>query len=52
MPKSILKADFFRYLILFARGGVYTDIDTVSLKPIDEWISNNEKYLNKKIILV
>ena len=48
MPKSILKADFFRYLILFARGGVYTDIDTVSLKPIDEWISNNEKYLNKK----
>lgn len=41
MPKSILKADFFRYLILFARGGVYSDIDTVSLKPIDTWVSNN-----------
>ncbi|KAI5952634.1 OCH1 [Candida jiufengensis] len=39
MPKSILKADFFRYLILFARGGVYSDIDTVSLKPIDTWPS-------------
>ncbi|RCK58200.1 Initiation-specific alpha-1,6-mannosyltransferase [Candida viswanathii] len=42
MPKSILKADFFRYLILFARGGVYTDIDTVGLKPIDTWMSNME----------
>lgn len=39
MPKSILKADFFRYLILFARGGVYSDIDTVSLKPISLWLS-------------
>lgn len=41
MPKSILKADFFRYLILFARGGVYSDIDTSGLKPVDEWISND-----------
>lgn len=48
MPKSILKADFFRYLILFARGGVYTDIDTVGLKPVDEWISNSEMILEKK----
>lgn len=42
MPKSILKADFFRYLILYARGGVYSDIDTQGLKPIDEWLSANE----------
>lgn len=42
MPKNILKADFFRYLILFARGGVYSDIDTVGLKPIDVWPSLNE----------
>lgn len=41
MPKSILKADFFRYLILYARGGVYSDIDTRNLKPVDTWISNN-----------
>lgn len=47
MPKSILKADFFRYLILFARGGVYTDIDTVGLKPIDDWISNSKLILEK-----
>lgn len=42
MPKSILKADFFRYLILYARGGVYSDIDTLCLKPVEEWISNNQ----------
>lgn len=42
MPKSILKADFFRYLILFARGGVYSDIDTVGLKPVEQWLSANE----------
>ncbi|KAK6459618.1 membrane-bound alpha-1,6 mannosyltransferase initiation-specific [Scheffersomyces xylosifermentans] len=47
MPKSILKADFFRYLILYARGGVYSDIDTVSLKPIDQWLSANATLYGK-----
>lgn len=37
LPKIILKADFFRYLVVFARGGVYSDIDTFCLKPIDIW---------------
>lgn len=41
LPKNILKADFFRYLILYARGGVYSDIDTTGLKPVDKWVSNN-----------
>ncbi|CUM65008.1 uncharacterized protein PRCAT00002627001 [Priceomyces carsonii] len=47
MPKSILKADFFRYLVLFARGGVYSDIDTVDLKLIDTWVSLNEMLFGK-----
>jgi alpha 1,6-mannosyltransferase len=37
LPKIILKADFFRYLIIFARGGVYSDMDTFCLKPITNW---------------
>ncbi|KAK6204710.1 membrane-bound alpha-1,6 mannosyltransferase initiation-specific [Scheffersomyces amazonensis] len=49
MPKNILKADFFRYLILYARGGVYSDIDTLSLKPIDIWVSHNKKLLDKPL---
>ena len=34
----ILRADFFRYLILLAKGGVYSDIDTTCLAPINEWV--------------
>lgn len=45
MPRFILKADFFRYLVIFARGGVYSDMDTLCLKPINEWAIFNPKYL-------
>jgi alpha 1,6-mannosyltransferase len=38
LPRPVLKADFFRYLILLARGGIYSDIDTVALKPATQWI--------------
>ena len=41
MPIPILKADFFRYLILLARGGIYSDIDTHALKSAVEWIPEN-----------
>lgn len=41
MPENILRADFFRYLILLARGGTYSDIDTKALKPVPNWIPNN-----------
>ncbi|KAL2003869.1 hypothetical protein VTN02DRAFT_1891 [Thermoascus thermophilus] len=38
LPLAVLKADFFRYLILLARGGIYTDIDTIALKPAIDWL--------------
>lgn len=38
MPLPVLKADFFRYLILLARGGIYSDIDTSALRSAVEWI--------------
>jgi alpha 1,6-mannosyltransferase len=38
MPLPILKADFFRYLMLLARGGVYTDVDTEALQSVRKWI--------------
>lgn len=41
LPEVILRMDFFRYLILFARGGVYADIDTFPLQPIPNWIPEN-----------
>ncbi|RLV96627.1 Initiation-specific alpha-16-mannosyltransferase [Spathaspora sp. JA1] len=51
MPRTILKCDFSRYLILFAYGGVYADIDTELLKPIDSWISSKPQYLDKDMNL-
>ncbi|KAH6646006.1 glycosyltransferase family 32 protein [Truncatella angustata] len=41
LPKPVLKADFFRYLILFARGGIYSDIDTSALKSALDWIPDS-----------
>ncbi|MCJ1474030.1 membrane-bound alpha-1,6- mannosyltransferase Initiation-specific [Lambiella insularis] len=38
LPVPVLKADFFRYLILLARGGIYSDIDTMALKSAVDWI--------------
>lgn len=38
LPLAVLKADFFRYLILFARGGIYSDIDTYALRSALDWI--------------
>ncbi|EFR01448.1 initiation-specific alpha-1,6-mannosyltransferase [Nannizzia gypsea CBS 118893] len=38
LPLPVLKADFFRYLILHARGGIYSDIDTLALRAATEWI--------------
>ncbi|KAK3363314.1 glycosyltransferase family 32 protein [Lasiosphaeria hispida] len=38
LPLPVLKADFFRYLILLARGGIYSDIDTYAIRSAVEWI--------------
>ena len=38
LKDNILRADLIRYLVLLGDGGVYSDIDTESLKPIDQWI--------------
>ncbi|KAG8405855.1 alpha-1,6-mannosyltransferase Och1 [Metarhizium acridum] len=41
LPLPVLKADFFRYLILFARGGIYSDIDTYAIKSAIEWVPSH-----------
>jgi mannosyltransferase OCH1-like enzyme len=36
------KADLFRYLLIYQRGGVYMDIDTVCLRPIHEYLQADD----------
>ncbi|EDO18010.1 hypothetical protein Kpol_1054p58 [Vanderwaltozyma polyspora DSM 70294] len=45
MKSDILKIDFFKYLILLARGGVYSDYDTDPIQPIPNWIP---EFINPK----
>lgn len=42
------KADFFRYAILYKKGGVYLDIDSAVTKPFHELIDNNDEALISK----
>ncbi|KAH8168459.1 glycosyltransferase sugar-binding region containing DXD motif domain-containing protein [Sarocladium implicatum] len=38
IPNMGMKSDLLRYLLLSREGGVYSDIDTVAIRPIDAWI--------------
>lgn len=33
------QADFWRYLVLYKFGGVYVDLDMLSMSPIEEWFN-------------
>jgi hypothetical protein len=47
---KIIKADLLRYLVMYAEGGVYTDIDVEALKPIDTFIP--DRYAEGEIDMV
>tara|TARA_R110001592_G_scaffold119991_3_gene323746 strand:- start:195 stop:1004 length:810 start_codon:yes stop_codon:yes gene_type:complete len=46
MVQKAAKADIWRYLILYDKGGIYTDIDTECLIPLKEYIKENDEFLN------
>lgn len=34
----ILRTDLLRYMVLESEGGAYSDLDTIALKPVSEWV--------------
>lgn len=42
LPTGVMRADFWRYSILHEFGGLYTDIDTKCILPIDEWLNTTD----------
>jgi mannosyltransferase OCH1-like enzyme len=38
---GVMKADVWKYLIIYKYGGLYTDIDYLCKKPIDSWVSDD-----------
>lgn len=47
---AIIKADLLRYLIMYAEGGVYADIDVEAMKPMSKFIP--ERYDHSDINMV
>jgi alpha 1,6-mannosyltransferase len=45
-----MKSDMLRYLLLDVFGGVYTDTDTLAIRPIDSWIP--EEFRGKARLVV
>ena len=50
LQDPILRADLIRYLVLLGDGGIYSDIDTMSLKPIEDWIPGRYKGLANVVV--
>ena len=42
LPIPVMKADMFRYMILYQFGGLYADIDAEALKPFDDLIEKDD----------
>jgi mannosyltransferase OCH1-like enzyme len=36
-PINVMKADIWRYMVLYIHGGVFSDIDSICKKPLDSW---------------
>jgi hypothetical protein len=39
LQKRIFRSDFFRYVAIWALGGIWADVDTWNQRPFDEWIA-------------
>lgn len=37
----VMRADLWRYLIIYVYGGIYADLDTLSQAPIEDWIPDD-----------
>ncbi|KAJ5594710.1 uncharacterized protein N7459_000918 [Penicillium hispanicum] len=50
LPIPILRADLLRYLIILAKGGVWSDLDVTCEKNVTDWVP--PKYQNQNIDMV
>lgn len=50
MARTVVRADFLRFLILALEGGVYSDADTTLVRPIKDWVPAEFKDRTKLIV--
>ena len=42
LPFGVMRADVWRVAIVYIYGGLYTDLDTICLTPINQWINTGD----------
>ncbi|KAI8899268.1 nucleotide-diphospho-sugar transferase [Globomyces pollinis-pini] len=50
IPVAVIKADLFRYMVVYIFGGIYADIDCICLKPADTWVEGYEGHEIQELI--
>jgi len=43
LPVGVMKADVWRYAVLYVHGGVYADLDAECKSPVHEWLNNSSQ---------
>lgn len=38
LPFGVMKSDVWRVAVVYVYGGIYSDLDTTCLKPVEEWL--------------
>lgn len=46
LPLGVMKADFWRYAVIYRHGGVYADVDTTCTQPLETWLSDSDNRLH------
>ena len=50
MPLPVMKADIWRYCVVYLNGGIYSDSDNACVVPIEKW--NNREQQNKYDVII
>ncbi|KAL9608121.1 MAG: hypothetical protein Q9167_007028 [Letrouitia subvulpina] len=50
LHNTILRSDYLRYLVLAVEGGVYSDLDTSAIKPVERWVPRSLKHRVRAVI--
>ena len=43
LPLGVMRADVWRYAVLYVHGGIYTDSDTTCVRPVESWLSSEDE---------
>jgi mannosyltransferase OCH1-like enzyme len=45
VPFPVMKADIWRYCVIYKNGGLYTDLDTTCMIPIERWLPPDAEFV-------